>query len=99
MSSLFAFELPGHGRGEVLYFKGEIYRLRDEEGDGERAIEAYRQAIAERDAPAEVYRSLALVEWSLGRREAARQSFERYLEIAPEAGDRLMIEFHIQELS
>lgn len=89
----------GHGRGEMLYFKGEIYRLRDDEGDDEKAVEAYTRAIAERDAPPEVFRSLAFVEWSLGRREAARQAFERYLEYAPEADDRLMIESHIQELS
>jgi hypothetical protein len=72
----------GHGRGETLFFKGEIYRLRDD-----------------RDAPPEVFRSLAFVEWSRGRRAEARQAFERYLEFAPSANDRLMIEFHIEELS
>ena len=89
----------GHGTGEVLYFKGELYRLRDDEGDDEKAVEAYSQAIAERDAPAETFRSLALVEWSRGRHEEARQAFERYLEFAPRADDRLMIESHIEELS
>ena len=89
----------GHGRGELLFFKGEIYRLRDDDGDDEKAVEAYTRAIAERDAPPEAFRSLAFVEWSLGRREAARRAFERYLEFAPEADDRLMIESHIQELS
>jgi len=89
----------GHGRGELLFFKGELYRLRDDEGDDEKAVEAYTRAIAERDTPPEVFRSLAFVEWSLGRRNEARQAFERYLEFAPEADDRLMIEFHIEELS
>jgi len=89
----------GHGRGETLFFKGEIYRLRDDEGDDEKAVEAYTLAIAERDAPPEVFRSLAFVEWSRGRRAEARQAFERYLEFAPSANDRLMIEFHIEELS
>lgn len=89
----------GHGRGELLFFKGELYRLRGEEGDGEKAVTAYTQAIAERDAPPEVFRSLAFVEWSLGHHEEARQAFERYLEFAPGADDRLMIESHIEELS
>ena len=37
----------GHGRGEALFFKGEIYRLRDDEGDDEKAVAAYTRAIAE----------------------------------------------------
>ena len=89
----------GHGTGEILFFKGELYRLRDDEGDDERAVQAYTQAIAERDAPPEVFRSLAFVRWSLGHHEEARRAFERYLESAPTADDRLMIEFHIEELS
>jgi Zn-dependent protease with chaperone function len=89
----------GHGRGEALFYLGEVYRLRDDEGDDQKAVEAYGQALAERDAPPQVFRSLAFVEWSLGHREAARQAFERYLEIAPQADDRLMIRLHIEELS
>ena len=89
----------GHGRGEVLFFKGEIYRLRDDEGDDEKAVAAYTRAIAERNAPPEVFRSLAFVEWSRGNREAARRAFERYLEFAPAADDRLMIQAHIEELT
>lgn len=89
----------GHGRGEILFFKGELYRLRDEDGDAEKAVEAYTQAITERDAPPEVFRSLAFVEWSRGHRVEARRAFERYLEVAPGADDRLMIESHIEELS
>ena len=89
----------GHGRGEVLYFTGELYRLRAEEGDDEKAVTAYRRAIAEPDAPAEAFRSLAFVEWSRGRHAEARRAFERYLELVPAADDRLMIEHHIEELS
>lgn len=84
--------------GELYYFQGELYRLRDEDGDEDKAVEAYRQAVAYEDAPPETYRSLGLALWSLDQTREARESFEQYLERAPDAEDRLMIESHIEEL-
>ncbi len=88
----------GHKFGELYFFQGEFYRLRDQEGDEERAVEAYHQAISYHDAPPETYRSLGLALWSLDQTREARESFEQYLERAPDAEDRLMIESHIEEL-
>jgi tetratricopeptide (TPR) repeat protein len=88
----------GNNFGELYFFQGEFYRLRDQEGDEQRAVEAYHQAVAYPDAPAETYRSLGLAQWSLGQTQEARASFEQYLNRAPDAEDRLMIEAHIEEL-
>lgn len=89
----------GYQLGEVSYFRGEMYRLRDQEDDLNHAVDAYRESIATHEAPAETYRSLGLVYWSKGESAAARQAFEEYLRLSPEADDRLMILAHIEELS
>lgn len=80
------------------YYHGEFYRLRDKDGDGEQAVEAYEKAMALGDAPPESHRSLGLVQWSMDRPGAARESFERYLRIHPDASDKAMIESYIAEL-
>ncbi len=80
------------------YHHGEFYRLRDKDGDGEQAVEAYEKAMALGDAPPESHRSLGLVHWSMDRPGAARESFERYLRIQPKASDKAMIESYIEEL-
>jgi len=84
--------------GELYYFKGELYRLRRQIGDDMRAVHAYNQAIEHQPIPAETYRSLGFVQWSLDHRKDAREAFEHYLELAPAAEDRLVIQAHIEEL-
>jgi len=88
----------GQDVGELYYFQGELYRLRHQIGDDKRAVHAYHQAIEHQPVPVETYRSLGFVQWSLNHRNEARQAFERYLELAPAAEDRLVIQAHIEEL-
>lgn len=88
----------GEDRGEIRFFQGEVYRLRDDEGDAEKAIEAYREAIADGQAPIEVHRSLGLVYWKAGQNDLARKSFETYLAAKPDASDRVMIEYYVTQL-
>ena len=61
-------------------------------------MDAYEKAMALGDAPPECHRSLGLVHWSMDRPGAARESFERYLRIHPDASDKAMIESYIAEL-
>lgn len=82
--------------GEAAYYQGEMYRKRAGEGDVTRALEAYDAALAAGRAPPAVHRSRGLVLRQLGRAEAAREAFRRYLELAPEASDRAMIESYLQ---
>ena len=88
----------GRDVGELYYFQGELYRLRDEIGDNKRAVQAYHKAIQHEPAPVETYRSLGLVQWSLNRRKEAKRAFQRYLDLAPAAEDRKMIQAHMEEL-
>jgi len=77
--------------GEVYYYKGEMLRLRGEEGDTEKAIVAYQKAVAETACPAEAYRSLGLLYNARGNEDDAGKCFREYLERKPDSVDREMI--------
>lgn len=88
----------GVNLGELHFFQGELYRLRDDEGDGENAVEAYLEALETGHAPPETHRSLGLLFSRAGAVEKARSSFERYLRSRPDAEDRKMIKAYLNEL-
>lgn len=83
----------------VHFLRGEMYRLRDEEGDAARAITAYHAALKTRKAPSETYRSLGLVLWSIERPQEAQAAFRQYLRHRPRADDRAMVEDYINQLN
>lgn len=87
------------GRGEYLYARGETYRLRAGEGDLDHSIEDFRGAAALGDEPPETHRGLGMIYRARKRSSDARASFERYLELAPQAPDVLMIRNYLEELS
>jgi predicted Zn-dependent protease len=82
-------------RAETLYFEGELYRKRAQDGDLERALAAYDLAATDRNAPAELWRDRGLVLRRVGRSNEAAADFRRYLERAPDADDRAMIEHYL----
>jgi predicted Zn-dependent protease len=84
--------------GELHYFKAEMYRLRNDEGDAALAIAAYEQAIASGAAPPDVHRSLGLVLMKHGEKAKARSAFVSYLTEHPDADDRAMVERYLQQL-
>jgi len=86
------------GSGELRFFQGELYRLRQKDGDEARAVEAYEQALAAGDAPPETNRALGLVWMRRGDRERARAAFHRYVTDAPAAEDRAMIDSYLEQL-
>ncbi len=88
----------GVGTGELHYFQGELYRLRGQEGDADKAIAAYQKASQMADAPVETDRALGLLFSKAGEKEKARSSFERYLQRRPDAEDRAMIRAYLQQL-
>ncbi len=88
----------GAGPGEIHFFRGEYYRLRGEEGDGEKALAAYKDALENEGTPPETYRALGLMYYRAGDTDEARAYFSRYLEAAPEAEDRAMIRAYLDRL-
>jgi len=81
----------------VRYFYGEMFRQRGEEGDAELAIAAYRHSIEGGKPPHKAYSNLGYLLLKQGDIDAARDSFRTYLEVDPEASDRAMIEFYLEE--
>jgi predicted Zn-dependent protease len=83
------------GAAELHYFAGEVHRRRNDNGDLDTAIAAYKAAISAGNAPATAYRGLGLVALKAGQREVARDAFESYLARLPEASDRAMIQLYL----
>jgi beta-barrel assembly-enhancing protease len=83
---------------EVLFARGEVYRLRDDAGDLPRALADLEVASRLPRAPAETFRGLGLVHKQRNDRAAAAQAFETYLAQAPQAADAAMVRGYVAEL-
>lgn len=82
----------------VSFFYGETYRQRDADGDRNLAMAAYQESIEHGRPPPEAYRNLAYLLLKETERSAASSAFRKYLELAPDASDRAMIEFYLKDL-
>jgi beta-barrel assembly-enhancing protease len=80
---------PGHP--DLLYFRAEARRLRNHEGDIQLALGDLQAAIASGRAPAVAQRALGHVQRTLQQPAAAREAFERYLELLPQAPDAALV--------
>ena len=87
----------GYDPSVVEYFRGETYRQRGDEGDLQRAQDAYTRATNTDDPYPRAHRDLGYVYVKSGDLETARHHFRRYLELEPLASDRAMIEFYLAE--
>ena len=81
----------------IYYFYGEMFRQRGEDGDREMAMSAYRHSIETGNAPADAYRNLGYLHLKEKDLDAAKENFRIFLEQEPEATDRAMIEFYINQ--
>jgi len=81
----------------VDFFYGEMYRQRKSEGDFELARQSYERAIQAEDPFADAYRNLGYVHLKLKKPAQASVHFRKYLELKPDADDRAMIEFYLEE--
>lgn len=86
------------GQGELHYHQGELYRLRNEDGDDDKAIASYRQSLEYGDTPAEAHRSLGIALWSQEQDKEAQAAFKGYLDAAPDAEDAEMIRSYLEQL-
>jgi predicted Zn-dependent protease len=83
---------------EVLYARGEVYRLRDDGGDSERALADLNVASGIIKAPPETFRSLGLIHQQRRDKAAATRAFENYLAQAPQAPDAAMVRSYLTDL-
>jgi len=75
-----------------------VYRLRAREGDLDSAVADYLAAVADGGEPPETHRGLGMIFRSRKQSPQARTSFQRYLELAPEAPDSALIKSYVEEL-
>ncbi len=81
----------------VRYFYGEMFRQRGEAGDEDLAMAAYRHSIEGGNPPPQAYKNLGYLHLKKDELDNARHNFRRYLELEPDASDRAMIEFYLEE--
>ena len=79
------------------YFNGEVYRQRNSDGDLELAKESYELAVQGSRPVANAYRNLGYIALKGKDLPRATNNVRRYLELKPDADDRAMIEFYLQE--
>jgi predicted Zn-dependent protease len=84
---------------EALFARGEIYRLRDDDGDAARAIADLARASRMAGAPAQAFRSLGLAHQQRNAKAEALQAFQSYLAQAPQAPDAAMVRSYLTDLT
>jgi beta-barrel assembly-enhancing protease len=89
----------GTDLGVLLNARGRVLVLRGDEGDTEEALETFQTAATHDDAPADVWRSIAEIHRQAGRHADAAAAFQSYLDRAPDARDRALIESLIIDLT
>ena len=82
--------------GQLWYAKGELYRFRNGDGDIDRALSAYSRSVQSGNAPAEVHRSIMLVELRAGARALAKEEYDAYVKFKPDAADLEMLRSLLQ---
>jgi predicted Zn-dependent protease len=80
---------------QLKYYLAEAYRRRNAKGDLRLALTEYQEAAADTAAPTSVYRGLGMVALKSGQRDIAAQAFRKYLELAPGADDRAMVQLYL----
>lgn len=83
---------------EVLFARGEVYRLRGEPGDAERALADLQGASGLAKAPPETFRAIGFIAQQRGDKAAASQAFQSYLDKAPQAPDAAMVRSYLAEM-
>lgn len=85
-------------RSDYRYFRAEARRLRGADDDGRAAQADLEDAIRRGGEPPEAHRALGMLHMQAERKAAAADAFARYLQRAPAAPDRAMIETYMTEL-
>ena len=73
--------------GLLRFYEGEVWRLRNRQGDDVRAAQSYAAAVVYPDAPADAWRWHGISLMKAGRTVEAKQAFARYLTMKPDAPD------------
>jgi predicted Zn-dependent protease len=81
------------------YYLGELYRQKGEKEGRDLALKEYNLAVGYDPLYPEPHKALGLIYYKQGFGEKSVEEFERYLFLAPDAGDRGYIEQFIEEIN
>lgn len=84
-------------RADLLFFRGEVRRLRASEGDLVKAEADLTAAVGLGHEPPQAHRSLGYLHRKQSNLTQARQAFLKYLELAPQAPDAALIRTYLNE--
>jgi len=79
-----------------LHYRGEALRRRGRKGEIKDAVAAYREALTFEDALPESYRGLGLALRAGGEHDESQDALKTYVEAAPDAPDRALIQSMLQ---
>ncbi len=82
--------------GSLLFYRGEIHRLRNSPLYQNAAAQSYAAAVAYPDAPADAWRWHGIMLNKQGRHQEGRAALQRYLSMAPNAPDAPFVRQMIQ---
>lgn len=85
-------------QADYPFSRGEVYRMRAKDNDFDMSIGDYKTAIALGDEPPESHRGLGMIYRQRNQVAEAKASFERYLQMAPNASDFSMVKSYVEEL-
>jgi len=83
--------------GLLRFNQGEVYRLRNANGDDLKAAAAYAAAIALADAPPDAWRAHGYALLKSGNKSEANEALNRYLVMKPDAPDAALIRFTLTQ--
>ncbi len=84
---------------DYSYARAEVYRLRAKDNDYDLALSDYHKAQSIGKEPAETHRGIGMIHRERKHIAQSKAAFIRYLELAPEASDSLMIKSYVEETS
>jgi predicted Zn-dependent protease len=82
--------------GTLLFYRGEVHRLRNGQAHQQAAALNYAQAVTHPDAPADAWRWHGVMLMKQGRSQEGRTALQRYLAMAPNAPDAPFVRQMIQ---
>lgn len=85
-------------QSDLVFARGEVYRMRANDGDLDAAIADYQAAVGIGGEPPETHRGLGAIYRIRKQAPEARASFQRYVDSAPAAPDVLLIKSYLEEL-
>ena len=83
--------------GFLRFYEAEVWRLKGQKGDAERANALYAQAVQHSDAPAEAWRQHGFALLRRGQTQEGKRALTTYLAKAPAAPDAPIIRHTLQQ--